>query len=169
MQRGTKRKPVAMREREGGTAGNGAVSKRRLPARVELATQVVDEAPPADLPREARRFWRTVVAGLIRIGMISEADRPAVETMCRHYARMRVAESILNEQGYTVLGSTGQLVPHPAHRIFNDASSQFVRYAVEFGLTPSSRVGLGLTEAARKTLQMDIEERLGYNPRKTSG
>lgn len=167
MTSGPKRKPIALREREGGTAKKGAVSHRPLPARVELARQVFDEEPPADLPVEARTFWRTVIVGLIRIGMITEADRPAVETMCEHYAMMKSARRLLDRQGYTTLGSTGQLVAHPAHRIFNDASTQFIRYATEFGLTPSARVGLGLTEAARRTLQMDIDERLGFNPRKT--
>jgi P27 family predicted phage terminase small subunit len=78
---------------------------------------------------------------------------------------MRQAEAVLDRYGFFALGSTGQVVAHPAVRVLNEASAMFLRYATEFGLTPSSRVKLGLNEAARRTLAMELEEKLGKNPR----
>lgn len=40
------------------------------------------------------------------------------------------------------LGSMGQLVKHPLHQVFMDHSKAFLRYATEFGMTPSSLAGL---------------------------
>jgi len=159
-------KPAALRALEGGTARTGAVSKRPMPARVELGGDL-DEKAPAELGREGRQLWRDVVVGLIRLGLVTEVDRPAAVALCLHWQRMRRAERVLERQGYFVPGSMWQMVAHPALRIANDASTLFLRHAVEFGLTPSARVGLGLADAARRTLQHDLDEKLGYNPRRT--
>ena len=42
------------------------------------------------------------------------------------------------------------------------------RIAVELGAAPAARVRLGLEEVKRRTLQNDLDERLGFNPRRTS-
>ena len=62
----------------------------------------------------------------------------------------------------------GQTVIHPAMRVFQDSSAGYLRYAQHFGLTPSARVKLGLNDAARRTLQADLEDKLGYNPRRVN-
>lgn len=163
----TRPKPAALRSAEGGTAKRGAVSHRPVPAVVEIAPPLHDLRPPKELGREGRQLWRERVVPLVELGVVSEADRPAVTAMCQHWERMQRAQRVLDVQGYFVPGSMGQMVTHPALRIVNDASTHFLRYATEFGLTASARVGLGLADVARRTLQHDLDERLGFNPRRS--
>lgn len=157
---------MALRALEGGSAAKGAVSHRPVPVRVELGAVLEDERPPRELGRHGRELWRSIVVDLIRLGLVTTADRAAAVAMCGAWERMRRAELVLDEQGFFVPGSMGQMIAHPAVRIASDASAQFRRYAVEFGLTPSARVGLGLQDAARRSIQHDLEERLGFNPRR---
>lgn len=168
MKPGTKPKPTALRALEGGTARTGAVSKRPIPARVELGGEL-EEEPPPELGLEGRQFWRDEIAPLIRLGVATTVDRTAAIAMCEHWQEFRRCTRVLATQGYFVPGSMGQMVANPAVRMRNDASSQLRRYLSEFGMTPSARVGLGLADVARRTLQHDLDERLGFNPRRRSG
>lgn len=166
--KGMPAKPAALRALEGGTKANGAVSHRPIPAKVEVAPVLEDTEPPAELGPAGKTLWREVVAELIKIGMVTTADRPAVILMCRHWEHVVGSQRTLEEDGYYSEGSMGQMVVHPAMRVFLDSSTAYLRFAQHFGLTPSARVKLGLNDAARRTLQADLEDKLGYNPRKVN-
>jgi len=164
---GTKPKPAELRAIEGGTARKGSVSRRPIPEPTLLSPRITElPAPPRDLPPEGVELWEGPCALLAAHGVLTLADVPAILVMCRHYAMMERVRKVLDRQGYFDLGSTGQMVGHPGVKIFNEASSSFLRYASEFGMTPSTRARIGLTDVARRTLAQDLEERLGPNPRR---
>lgn len=85
--------------------------------------------------------------------------------MCVAYARMVMAGQVINQEGAFTLGSTGQMVAHPAWKMEQEASANFLRYAQQFGLTWLARSNLGLTEATRQTLLAQMDRTVGKNSR----
>jgi P27 family predicted phage terminase small subunit len=148
----------------------GSVDHRPVPMPLVTSARVLEcPPPPKSLPKEGKRLWETTVRRLFEIGFVTEVDVPALHEMCRQWAHAQRLLRVLDKQGYFTLGSVGQLVTHPALRAYQDASNAYIRIAREFGMTPSARASIGLTDAAKRTLQMDIAERLGPNPRSETG
>jgi P27 family predicted phage terminase small subunit len=79
---------------------------------------------------------------LEQIGVLTEADLPALEMLCLHYAVARTAYEVIEEDGVTTETDQGSLKKHPATSVFRENSLAFKGYLTEFGLTPASRVRL---------------------------
>ena len=159
--------PAETRKRQGGSRAAGTVSHRPIPEPALVGRRILEAPPPRpDMPAEAKQFWTEHVAELFEIGAVSSVDVPALEEMCLHYAVTVRTRRVLDAQGYFTLGSTGQLTGHPGIGIVHNASQAFLRYASEFGLTAAARTRIGLQDAARRTLQHDLQDRLGPNPRR---
>jgi P27 family predicted phage terminase small subunit len=156
--KGRKPKPVEQRIREG-NPGHRPLPEPVLvsgrPDRGELAE------PPAHLPDEAKEFWREHVSRLVEVGMVDRVDVPALEMMATQYALSRQAQRAIEEHGFFAEGSRGQMREHPAVRSQRDASTLFLRFAEQFGLTPSARARLGLAELHRRSLQAEMTDGLG--------
>jgi P27 family predicted phage terminase small subunit len=134
--RGTKPKPTEMKR----LAGNPG--KRPLPSRDRQPESTDLKAPTGHLPRQGWLLWNRLAPHLSEMGLFSELDRQALEMLCLHYAYAYKAEKGLRSQGLMATGSMGQLVKHPLHQVFMDHSKAFLRYATEFGMTPSSLASL---------------------------
>jgi len=153
-----------LRAIEGGTARTGTLSHRPKPDVVLLAPRVEKHAmpeAPVDIPREGRELWETVVPWLVEQNAVQLIDLPAVKSMCIHYAQAEKLRRVLDEQGYFVLGSQGQMTEHPAMRQFNNCSAMFLRYAQEFGLTTVARTRLGLMDVQRRSIAQEMDWTLG--------
>lgn len=172
MAKGRPPKTAEQRLVEGGSQGNGAISHRPSPRPVVLApriTQYDRPEPPTDLPPEGRELWDISVEALIDLNAAQMIDVPALRMMCRAYARAERSAQVLDKQGYFARGSTGQIVEHPAVRVYEKASNEFLRYATEFGITTLARTRLGLLDVTRRSLSEDLDVRtLGRNPRRTN-
>jgi len=165
-------KLAELRAKEAAGQKNSAVSHRPIPPVIELAPRVnsLDMAkPPKDLPSEARELWEQVMPWLVDANVIQLVDLPAVRSMCIHYAQMERARRVLDEDGYFVLGSQGQMVEHPSMRIFNNASDKFLKYAQEFGLTTVARTRMGLMDIQRQSIQSEMNWTLGPGTRRSEG
>jgi P27 family predicted phage terminase small subunit len=156
--RGGKPKPIEQRIREGNP------SKRPLPEPVLIAgrpdLQELAE-PPAYLPPEAKEFWRDSVVKLCETGIIDRVDVPVLEQLCTQYARIRQSQRVLAQDGHYVRGSVGQLRPHPALKIEQDATTLFLKMAEHYALTPVARTRLGLAELHARNLKRELDEGLG--------
>jgi P27 family predicted phage terminase small subunit len=157
--RGRKPKPVEERRLEGGRD----VSHRSSPEPLLVAGRPAHEfdEPPADLPRDARDFWRLTVTRLIEVGMLDLVDDVALRMLSTQYARWRQAGRVVADDGHFVRGSVGQLREHPAIRIEREAHGLFLKTAEQFGLTPMARTRLGLAELHRRSLHTEMESALG--------
>jgi P27 family predicted phage terminase small subunit len=156
-------KPLETRALEG-----RSVSHMNHPKPVKLAPAVeaIDmREPPDDLPAEGKELWRTVMPWLVQANVVQLVDLPSVKTMCAHYAQMERARRVLDEDGYFVLGSMGQMTEHPSMRIFNNASDKFLRYAQEFGLTTIARTRMGLMEVQRASIAQEMNWTIGPGSR----
>jgi P27 family predicted phage terminase small subunit len=168
--RGRPAKTAEARIVEGGSPGQGAISHRPLARPVVLAPRITAQSRPEcpeGLPAEGRDLWEASVEFLIDINAAQVIDVPALRVMCIHYAMASQASDVLAEQGFFSRGSTGQMVEHPAVRIFERQSARFLAYATEFGLTTLARTRLGLLDVTRRTMESDLNNGLGRNPRRT--
>lgn len=94
---------------------------------------------PAHLKGEARREWKRVVAELFDAGLLTSVDRAALAAYCASWGRWVDAERHLAKDGYTFTTETGYQQQTPWVGIANSALENIRRFAVEFGMTPSSR------------------------------
>lgn len=137
-------KPVELRVLEG-NAG-----KRKLPTKEQRPnTKRCKPVAPANLPQEAHILWRELVKLLDDMGVLTNADRRALEMLCRAYADYLAAREDIEKWGrvwetVTREGST-KLQRNPAIAIANEAHAQVVRLLIEFGLTPAARAKVGKT------------------------
>ena len=116
--------------------------------------------PPADLPPAALEVWRLVVPELVTVGLVDRVDVPALVVMCTAYARMVEAGELVAAHGLVVESTRGTAIVNPAAKVERDASLLFLRYAEQFGLTPSARARLGLAGLKARTLAQETMARV---------
>lgn len=123
--------------------------------------------PPEHLGPEARAEWERISGDLYAIGVLTLIDRAALAAYCTAYGRWIQAETALTRAreaaGKDEGGGIGSELVHgamvsPLVRAADGAMRDLMRYAVEFGMTPSARSKVKATppsnadEEARKYL-----------------
>jgi P27 family predicted phage terminase small subunit len=117
----------------------GNPGKRRLRAGPQPART---EAPPEPLDflcEAAQAEWRRLAPELHRLGLLTVLDRSVFAIYCQTFGRWLTAERLLETEGLTARGSTGNTVPHPLVKIATQAARDVCRYASEFGMSPCAR------------------------------
>lgn len=99
----------------------------------------VAPAMPADLMEQAAQFWEAYAPKLEKLGLLTELDGLAFTMLSVHYHVAWQAMQILENQGYTDIDANGVERKHPLLQVLRDNSSLMLRYAKEFGMTPSAR------------------------------
>lgn len=103
---------------------------------------------PAFLSKDAREEWKRLAPQLHNLGLLTNLDRAAFAAYCQTWGRWAAAERQLVRDGRkrgAVAGGTliktisGNLIQNPVVGIANAAKTQMVKYAAEFGFTPSAR------------------------------
>ena len=104
-------------------------------------------APPPHLCDEAKVEWGRVCDQLYRLKLLSEIDRTSLAGYCQAYGRWvqaeralaRMAESDGVTKGLLVKTRNGNAIQNPLVGTANKAMADMMRYAAEFGMTPSAR------------------------------
>ena len=131
----------------------------RVPIHPEIEPQVVEgiPGPPAFLMPEAKAEWRRLVVELYRLGVLTVVDERPFAAYCQAFAHWVAAEDAIARMatadpltgGMTVMGSTGEnMVPNPLMYAARAAAADMVKYAAEFGFTPSARARVAAGVAA---------------------
>jgi P27 family predicted phage terminase small subunit len=94
---------------------------------------------PKWLPPYARGFWRRYAPELTRLGLLTVCDVAAFEMLCSAYAHARLAYEALKLAGLFTVDERKLPRKHPAFSMFLNAMREFRTWALEFGMTPSSR------------------------------
>ncbi len=97
---------------------------------------------PIELNADAKLEWSRLAPHLLRMGLITEADRSAFAGYCQAYGRWIEAERYLATEGELLVTDKGNTVQNPRLWVANRALEQMYKFMVEFGLTPSSRTRL---------------------------
>jgi P27 family predicted phage terminase small subunit len=98
--------------------------------------------PPEYLSRRAREVWDYTVRQLIVMQVLTLADRDPLAIYCTSVANYEEAVQVLNLEGPVVEGRDGGFVKNPVAQVVRDQALLVKLMAAQFGLTPSSRVGL---------------------------
>jgi P27 family predicted phage terminase small subunit len=136
MTRGRKPKPTEAHKRE------GTFRQDRHAARAKAAAGVPDA--PMSLSAEAAKEWKRVVKLLAEAGLVAKLDRSALALYCQSWADYWAAKAIVEKEGWMAVGSTGNVIEHPAAKCMQRAWAQCLQAAREFGLTPAARSSIKL-------------------------
>ena len=138
-----KNKPIRLKILEGNRG------RRKLPE--ELLPPPDLPIPPAHLDAYALEEWNRVADGLNAMGILAGIDQETFAAYCGAYSRWRSAEEELNNlkkknplNALVLKTVSGNWIQQPLIGISNKAAADMVRYAVEFGMTPSARARLAM-------------------------
>jgi P27 family predicted phage terminase small subunit len=103
--------------------------------------------PPPHLCDEAKVEWGRVAPMLFNLRILSDADAAALTAYCQAWATFKQATEALNlmaqndkvTKGLLIKTTNGNAIQNPLLGIANKAAADLVRYAAEFGMTPSAR------------------------------
>ncbi len=122
----------------------------------EPKPEIAQPEPPDHLTDAARGEWDRIVVDLMALGILTHLDRGALAAYCQAYGRWSAAETALARMaardavtdGLIVKTKSGNLIQNPLVGAANKAMADMVRYAAEFGLTPSARTRVaGMSDA----------------------
>lgn len=138
--RGRKPKPTHLRL-IGGNAGRRPLNES------EPVPNATLPSPPPELNDDARVEWNRVSDELHRIGLLTGVDRAALAAYCQAFGRWMQAERAITEMakrdsltnGLMIKTTNGNAIQNPLIGTANKSMSDMVRYAAEFGMTPSAR------------------------------
>jgi P27 family predicted phage terminase small subunit len=124
----------------------GNPGKRPINEREPVPARALPTSPP-ELNDDAKLEWVRVSEELYRIGLLTDIDRGTLAAYCQAYGRWMQAERAISEMakrdtltgGLMIKTSNGNAVQNPLIGTANKAMSDMVRYAAEFGMTPSAR------------------------------
>lgn len=132
---------------------------------------------PPHLMAEAKKEWKRITPELVKYGLVSRLDRAALALYCQAWARWVWAERQLQRaqalaaerqaeaeargeiwtggDGMTVATPNGHTTYSPHWVISNRAAEQVHRYLDSFGLSPSSRARVRVSNAQRGLFEAD--------------
>ena len=134
-------------------SAKGELRKRGKPTDVEVTPSL--PMPPPHLCDEAKVEWGRVASMLYALRLLSDADIAALSAYCQAWATFKRATSALERmaaqdpvtQGLLVKTTNGNAIQNPLLGIANKAASDMVRFAAEFGMTPSARARINLGDS----------------------
>lgn len=140
--RGRKPKPAELRKLEG-NRGNRPIREAVKPEKGDRPPEV-----PQMLRGDARNEWKRVAPGLWDLGLLTPIDIGPLTAYCLAWGRAKAAERLIEKAkrkypaggGLFIETTGGNLVQHPAVGIANRAWTDVVKFAAEFGMTPSGRM-----------------------------
>jgi P27 family predicted phage terminase small subunit len=117
-------------------------------------------APPEHLNAAAIAEWNRIVPGLTALRLLHPNYRAPLAAYCAAYSRWVQAERALAAMGakdlltggLMIKTSNGNAIQNPLVGTANKAAADMVRYATEFGMTPSAqaRIEMGPAPTASK-------------------
>lgn len=127
---------------------------RRNNAEPKVAPAMPD--PPAHLSDHARAEWDRVCVEMFNAGILSGLDRGGLAAYCQAYGRWveaelalrRMAERDKATHGLMIKTQSGNAIQNPLVGSANKAMADMMRYAAEFGMTPSSRSRIAALDRA---------------------
>ena len=94
---------------------------------------------PRWLGAGARREYRRLGKLLLGAGLMTEIDGVALGMMCEALDVYQRAKVAMGEEGVIVRSEKGGLYQHPAVGVMSSARGEVLKWAREFGMTPSAR------------------------------
>ncbi len=143
--RGRKPKPAHLRLIEGNPG------KRPIRQGVVIPPAPGIPEPPPHIDEIATAEWHRIAPGLHALRLLDRVDTASLAAYCTAFSRWVTAESALAEMAkmdkttgaLMIRTSNGNAVQNPLVGTANRAMRDMIRYAAEFGMTPSARTRIG--------------------------
>ena len=116
---------------------------------------MADVEPPPSLPMAGHELWRVVCGELADRGLTA-SDLPLVEMLVVSAVRNREARAAVARTGVLLKNPDGRLVANPMLKVEKETAATYLRLAETLGLSPASRVRLGLMRIAGESMLMSI-------------
>jgi P27 family predicted phage terminase small subunit len=110
-----------------------------MPKKTLTQLQKIGPCPP-ELTIGARAEWDRVVGELIKEDRITALDMAALAGYCSSYANWREAEDLVAKFGAIIKSPNGHPMQSPYVIQANQQRDAMLRFAIELGLTPASRL-----------------------------
>lgn len=133
---GRKPKPAAIKKLEGNPG------KREIKEDVK-GTGKAPKCPNWLMP-DAKAEWKRLISIFESVGVIDEIDLNAFAGYCQSYARWKEAEEFLSKEGLVFRTPSGYVQQWPQVSIARQNKTDMLKFATEFGLTPSARTRISL-------------------------
>lgn len=134
-------------------------SKKQLPKKKAPRKSKIPKAPTY-LTAGAAREWKRLVPKLVELQLATELDVPALAAYCLNYDRFRQAELDIRRNGILVkVGKNGAKQSNPYLPVSNRALAEMQKFFAAFGLTPSARMGLGISLETRTPPKTDEKKK----------
>lgn len=151
--RGRKPRPSHLKLLDGNPGHRSLNANEPKPAKIM-------PTPPVFLAGEALAEWRAMTAELSVLGLLTGIDKATLAAYCQAWARWHQAEKALAmmaaadpvTSALMVKTAGGTAIQNPIVGIANRAMSDMVKYAAEFGMSPSARS------------RIHVDERLSQEP-----
>lgn len=148
---GAKPKPTALKLRD--NVDGTRLHRTPLPGE-EPKPKVKRVSPPPILDQRARAEWDVMAKELFDNGLLTTLDRATLAAYCQSWSMWAQAVELLQSmaerdelsKGLMIKTSNKNVIQNPVVGIINKAASQMVRFATEFGMTPSARSRIALTD-----------------------
>lgn len=150
--RGRKPKPTAIKLLEGNPGKRAIRGDEPRPP---------DGLPtcPAHLTPTAKAEWKRLAGNLHAMGVLTQVDRAAMAAYCQAWGRWVEAERKLAETPMLLKTPAGYIQPSPWLAISAKQQELMLKFAAEFGLTPSARCRIQITvPQGRKPWEYDLDD-----------
>jgi len=137
--KGGKPKPTVLKLLQG-NPGKRAINKKEPqsgPGRIRA---------PSELSPEGKKHFRKMAATLRRSQLYTELDTHALALLAEAYATWCLAQRHIQEDGMLTTNAEGTTIQSPWARIASTTARQIHSLLAEFGMTPSSRSRVSITE-----------------------
>lgn len=145
--RGPPPEPTALKLLKGNPGKRAINHTEPHPAKAEKGKRRV----PSTLPPSGKTLWRALVPELERLNLLTKIDDATLHGACLNYARALQAGALVKKQGLTIVTDKGFVIQHPAVSIERNSWAAWLRFATQFGLTPSSRSAIHIKPDALPT------------------
>ena len=135
----------------------GNPGKRALP-KGEPRPATGDRVPSAPrwLSEEARAEWRRLAPRLHAVGLLTEVDGTALGLLCEAFAQYVTAKAVVDREGMLLVSEKGNSYQHPAAGLMTQARGELMKWAREFGMTPSARTRIVVDTGSEERSLADL-------------
>jgi P27 family predicted phage terminase small subunit len=100
--------------------------------------------PPDHLDSIGRQEWDRVAPELYELGVLSRLDVGVLAAMCAAHSQEVTFTHLVRKHGAVLYGPKRRPYPNPMLKLAAAARRDKVRFAIELGMTPSSRTRIDI-------------------------
>lgn len=128
------------------------------PIEVNHLAEFDPPSPPTTLSSRATQVWKEVWdAG--REAYNIRTDGHIIARYAEMTSRREILLKTLDTEGWTTVGSSGQIVAHPAARLIAEVDSKLQSLEDRLGLNPEARIRLGIATVEQKSRLQEFLDR----------